>query len=93
MNIFITNNLKIFERIIYNSLFSFLNERDRICQNESGFRPDNSCINQLLSIVHLIHKYFDLQPTLEVRGLLLDISKALWHNKVWHAGLLYKLKN
>ena len=34
---------------------------------------------------------FDCNPPLKVRTVFLDISKAL--NKVWHEGLLYKLKS
>ena len=44
--------------------------------------------NQLRSITHEIHKSFD--DGLEVRSIFLDISKAF--DKVWHRGLLYKLK-
>ena len=33
---------------------------------------------------HLMH------PSLEVRGVFLDLSKAF--NKVWHDGLFYKLR-
>ena len=33
---------------------------------------------------------FDTNPSLEVRGMFLDISEAF--DRVWHKGLLYKLK-
>ena len=79
---------KIFERLIYNSLFEFFIANELISFNQSGFKPGDSCINQLLFITHEIYKYFD--DGYEVRGVLLDISKAF--DKVWHNGLIYKLK-
>ena len=45
-----------------------------IPDNQTGFRPGDSCINQLLSINCKIYKLFD--NNLEVRAILLDISKA-----------------
>ena len=45
---------------------------------------------KLLSITHEIYNAFDCNPSLEVRGVFLDISKAF--DKVWHDGLIYKLK-
>ena len=38
---------KIFERIIFN-IFLFLEDNNLITPNQSGFRPNDSCINQLL---------------------------------------------
>ena len=45
-----------------------------ISDNQSGFKPSDSCVNQLLSITHEI--YHSLDNGLEVRGVFLDISKA-----------------
>ena len=42
----------------------------------------------MLSISHEILSAFDI--CLKVRGLFLDISNAF--DKVWHAGLIYKLR-
>ena len=79
---------KIFERLLYNEMLNFFLENDLISPKQSGFRPGDSCINQLLSINHEILSAFDIG--LEVRGLFLDVSKAF--DKVWHAGLIYKLR-
>ena len=58
--------------------------------NQSGFKPDDSCIYQLISITRKIYAFFDANPSLEVRGVFLDISKAF--DRVWHEGLIYKMK-
>ena len=42
--------------------------------NQSGFKPGDSCVNQLLLITHNSHKSFD--DGCEVGGFFLDISKA-----------------
>ena len=56
--------------------------------NQSGFKPGDSCMNQLLSITHEIYSSFD--DRFEVRSVFLDISKAF--NKVWHEGIKFKLQ-
>ena len=65
---------KIFERLLYDRMFEFFIENNLISNNQSGFRPDDSCINQLLSITYEIYQSFG--DSLEVRALILDISKA-----------------
>ena len=82
---------KIFERIIFNAIFNYMDQNNFFNPNQSGFRPGDSCIHQLISITHDIHKSFDANPSQEVRALFLDISKAF--DRVWHKGLLYKIKN
>ena len=70
-------------------MFELFIRNDLISQNQSGFKPYDSCINQLSAITHEIYKSFD--ACLDVRALFLDISKAF--DKVWHQGRLYKLKD
>ena len=78
---------KMFERIIFNSIFEYLEKNSLLCPNQSGFCPFDSCENQLLSIVYA---NFDQNPTLEMRTNFLDISKAF--DKVGHEGLIFKLE-
>ena len=44
----------------------------------------------MLSIVHDINSSFDCDPTVDVRGVFLDISTAF--DKVWHDGIIFKLE-
>ena len=81
---------KVFERLIFNSLFNYFIENNLLSPHQSGFIPGDSCVQQLISITHEIYNAFDFNPSLEVRGVFLDISKAF--DKVWHDGLIYKLK-
>ena len=76
---------KILEQIIYNKIFEFFSENELISHNQSGFRPGDSCINQLLCITHDI--YQSLDDSLETRGVFLDISKTF--DQVWYQGLLF----
>ena len=72
---------------MFNEMFKFFIENKLISSSHSGFKPDNSCINQLLSITHEIYSSFD--EGLEVRSVFLNISKAF--DKVWHNGIIFKL--
>ena len=58
-----------------------------ISPDQSGFRPRDSCVNQLLAIIHKIYKSF--HEGFEVREVFLHIPKAF--KKVWHEGLLLKI--
>ena len=81
---------KIFEKIIFKNLYSYLNANNLLTKNQSDFRPGDSTTNQTLHIVNEIHLAFEDPKSLEVRAVFLDISKAF--DKVWHDGLIFKLK-
>ena len=81
---------KIFEKLIFDGLFSYLVSNNLITKNQSGFVPGDSCTNQLLYLINEIHEAFEDPKSLEVRAIFLDISKAF--DKVWHEGLMFKLK-
>ena len=73
---------KISEKIVFTRLYNFLLDIDFLNPFQSGFRPGDSTINQLILITHKI--YEALEQGKEVRMVFLD--------KVWHKGLLYKLE-
>ena len=81
---------KIFKKIVFNRIYDFLLKEELLNPNQSGFRPSDSCINQLLAIPHEIFEAFECNTPLEFKSVFLDMSKAF--DKVWHEGLLYKLK-
>ena len=70
--------------------FPTLDVNQLLNPNQSGFMPGDSCIHQLISVIHERYASFDANPSLEVRGVFLDISKAF--NWLWHEGLIYKVK-
>ena len=80
---------KIYERIIFKELFNHFHQNQLFTKCQSGFLPGDLCILQLLSIVHEINLSFDCDPTIDVSGVFLDISKAL--DNVWHEEILFKL--
>ena len=69
-------------------MFNFFIENELVSPNQSGDKPSESCINQLLAITHEIYKSFD--NGFEVSGVFLEISKAF--DKFWHKGLIFKSK-
>ena len=81
---------KIFEAVIYNFLFNYFIGNKIFTPSQSGFLPGNSSIAQLLSIIHEIQTALDENPTVDVRGVFLDISNTF--DKIWYDGLSYKLK-
>ncbi len=79
---------KVFERILFSKMYNFVSTNGLITKNQSGFQPGDSVTNQLICLVDSIHHSLDIN--LEVRSVFLDMSKAF--DKVWHEGLLFKLK-
>ena len=82
---------KIFEKVIFDAMYKHLCDNNLLTPNQSGFRPGDSAINQLLAITHNVYCAFESTPSLETCAVLLDLSKAF--DRVWHDGLLYKLES
>ena len=70
-------------------MYNYLLKNGLISQNQSGFRPGDSLIYQLLSITANIYDSFENYD--ETRAIFLDISKAF--DRVWHGGLILKLES
>ena len=77
----------MFEKIIFNKIYNFPLVERLVNPNQSGFRPSDPCVNQLLAITNTNFEAFDCNPSPEVMSVFLDISKAF--DKVWHEGLLF----
>ncbi len=79
---------KVFEKLLFKHIYNFLKANGLLKTNQSGFTPVDSTINQLINICNKIHCQLDNDD--EILAVFLDLSKAF--DKVWHKGLLYKLK-
>ena len=77
---------KSFERCVYKHLMNFT--RDLLSEHQSGFIRNDSTRNQLLYVANEFGKALDEGK--DIRIVFFDISKAF--DRVWHKGLLFKLK-
>jgi hypothetical protein len=78
---------KLAERIIKNRLYFFLETNNLLSPAQSGFRNCRGTGDNLLFMTQKIQE--SLNRGKKVCGIYFDISKAF--DKVWHAGLIYKL--
>ena len=57
---------KIFEKLIFDCIYDFLDQNCLLKANQSGFSPGDSCIHQLIAITHNISTAFDANLSLDV---------------------------
>ena len=79
---------KVFERIVFKYVFNHLQDNNLLSSLQSGFMPGDSTVNQLTYLFNTFYQALDTGK--EVRAVFCDISKAF--DRVWHSGLLHKLK-
>ena len=73
---------KIFEKIVFDQVYAFLNVNDLLSKKQSGFRPGVRRYTNLYPLHHLFMTPLKIMTRLVL--LFLDISKAF--DKVWHEG-------
>ena len=78
---------KLTERVVKARLYNFLEGKKLIVKEQSGFRNKRGTADNLISMTQKIKE--SLNRKKKACGIYFDISKAF--DKVWHAGLLYKL--
>ena len=80
---------KIFEKIIFNRLYSFFQSQQTIYDNQFGFRKNHSTSHALNFSVNYIESC--LEKKQHVLGIFIDLSKAF--DTISHDKLLSKLDN
>jgi len=79
--------VKVFERMVFARLVSFLDSHHFFSPFQAGFRSNYSTLDQLYRLIDRIQLAFRKQEYVSV--VFLDIVAAF--DCVWHEGLLYKL--
>ena len=79
---------KLLERLVFKDIYNYLHENDNLYKYQSGFVPNHSTTFQLIDIYHQICRTFENHQYSCM--VFFDISKAF--DRVWHKGLLFKLK-
>ena len=80
---------KVLERVVFNHLYNYCKEHNLLTWRNSGYKPLDSSINQLIYISHKI--YQSLEEGNDVCFISLDASSAF--DRVWHEGLFFKLSS
>jgi retron-type reverse transcriptase len=78
----------VFEKILLKIILNIIAESKVLPDSQFGFRTKHFTIHQIHRIVDKIS--FSLEEKQYCTGAFLDISQAF--DRVWHAGLLFKLK-
>ncbi|KAL4121826.1 hypothetical protein QTP88_014259 [Uroleucon formosanum] len=79
---------KLFEKLILTRIYPIIKKKKLIPDTQFGFREHHSTIHQIHRLADTIA--CSLEKKLYTSAVFLDISQAF--DKVWHPGLLFKLK-
>ncbi|GBP36679.1 Probable RNA-directed DNA polymerase from transposon BS [Eumeta japonica] len=78
---------KLYERVLKTRLTDHLLGKGLIIDEQFGFRPAHSCPQQVLRLVEYATEGFKRKN--KTIAVFFDVAKAF--DRVWHAGLVYKL--
>ena len=78
---------EVLEHIVHRQVYEFI--KPSLQDLQHGFRPNRSCVTQLLEILHDIGKNLDSGKTTDV--VYLDFSKTF--DSVSHPNLIQKLRD
>ena len=84
----LSNISKVMERIVHNALYSYCTKYKLLPDKNSGFKANDSTVNQLSVISNTIINALDSNKNACM--VFLDITKAF--DRVCHKGLLYKVR-
>jgi len=80
---------KLIETLILKRIMPIIEEKNIIPKHQFGFRKKHSTVDQVHRLVKKINSELEVKHTAQ-QYIFLDVSQAF--DKVWHVGLLYKLK-
>ena len=81
--------IKVFEKLVNNRIVDHLEKCGLFSDFQYGFRSSRSTADLLTVVSDRIARAFN--RSVATRAVALDISKTF--DRVWHAGLLHKLKS
>ena len=70
---------RIFEKLMYHRLKSYLGENDILFKSQYGFRENHSTQHAIIDIVNAIQNNMDQK--LFTCGIFLDLKKGLWYRR------------
>ncbi|KAL4103436.1 hypothetical protein QTP88_018813 [Uroleucon formosanum] len=79
---------KLFEKLLLKRILPIVDTANILPNSQFGFRNSHSTVHQVHRLVDKIS--YALEEKLYCTGAFLDVSQAF--DRVWHTGLLYKLK-
>ena len=78
----------LFKKVFQRKIIPFLNDRNIVPVHQFGFREKHGTIEQVNRLTGEIRKCFELKNYCS--AIFLDVAQAF--DKVWHKGLIYKIK-